>query len=424
MVSTEVKDISSCKKALKIILPVAELGNIREQETSKVQKQAQIPGFRKGRAPRKKVISMFKDVIEKNTLEAAMDFGFRQALNKEDLKPVGDPELHKLDFDDDKNLIMDMEIEVFPEIELKKYKGIKLEKTTYKIEDADVEHYIHQIRKRQAVVSPVEGEAQEGHFLLVDMQELDETGVPLVGKKYGDIKFQLGSGQFDTQIEQQLIGVKKGQEKNVEKRNSRQSKSEKQVEYYKVLIREIQLEELPEVDEEFVKDLNIGVETVSDFEQRIREQLEYQWGQNSEERFYHQMAHELLQHTPFEVPQVMVDDYLNRIIDEMRSKDKNLDEEAARKSYRTEALFNIKWYYLKQKIAQAENIEVGDEEYQVFLETIEDEKMKNFYQQNPRMKERILQDIFEKKVFDFLVKNSNIKTIEEKLSTRKELAGV
>jgi trigger factor len=424
MVSTEVKDISSCKKALKIILPVAELGNIREQETSKVQKQAQIPGFRKGRAPRKKVISMFKDVIEKNTLEAAMDFGFRQALNKEDLKPVGNPELHKLYFDDDKNLIMDMEIEVFPEIELKKYKGIKLEKTTYKIEDADVEHYIHQIRKRQAVVSPVEGEAQEGHFLLVDMQELDETGVPLVGKKYGDIKFQLGSGQFDTQIEQQLIGVKKGQEKNVEKRNSRQSKSEKQVEYYKVLIREIQLEELPEVDEEFVKDLNIGVETVSDFEQRIREQLEYQWGQNSEERFYHQMAHELLQHTPFEVPQVMVDDYLNRIIDEMRSKDKNLDEEAARKSYRTEALFNIKWYYLKQKIAQAENIEVGDEEYQVFLETIEDEKMKNFYQQNPRMKERILQDIFEKKVFDFLVKNSNIKTIEEKLSTRKELAGV
>ena len=119
-----------------------------------------------------------------------------------------------------------------------------------------------------------------------------------------------------------------------------------------------------------------------------------------------------------------VNDYLDRLVDEMRHKDKNLDEEAVRKTYRTEALFNLKWYYLKQKIAQVENITVGEEDYQSFLNTIEDEKIKKFYQENPQIKGRIQQDLFEKKVFDFLVNNSNIKTIEEKLSDRKELAGI
>jgi trigger factor len=425
MVSTEVNDISSCKKAMKILVPVTELGKIRDQETAKVQKQAEIPGFRKGKAPLKRVISMFKEAIEKNTLESAMDYGFRQAITDKDIRPVGNPELHKIDFDDDKNLVMDMEVEVFPKIELKKYKNVKLEKTVYKIEDEDVEASIYQIRKRQAIVTPVEdGEAQDNHYLLVDMQELDDTGVPLVGKKYEDIRFQLGAGQFDAQIEKQLIGVKKGEEKFVEKQNQGSGKSERKVEYYNVMIKDIQHEELPEVDEEFVKSLNLGVETVSDFKDRIRTQLEYQWDQNSEERFYHQMAHELLQQTPFDVPDIMIDDYLDRIITEMRNKDKNLDEEAARKAYRTEAIFNIKWYYLKQRIAQAEDIKVGDEDYQSFLDTIEDDKMKKFYQENPQMRDRILQDLFEKKVFDFLVNNSSIKTIEEKVSKRKEFAGV
>ena len=412
MVLTEVNEVSSCKRVLKIVVPVADLGEIRNQEIGKVRKKAEIPGFRKGKAPLNRVISMYRDVIEKNTLEAAMDYGFRQAISDKNIRPVGNPELHKIDFDEDKNLVMNMEVEIFPEIELKKYKGINLEKSVYKIEDSDVEEYVDRIRKQQAIVTPVEGGAEKGHYLLVDMQELDDTGVPLVGKKYGDIKFQLGSGQFDIQIEEQLVGVKKDEEKLVEKQNQGNKRSQKQIERFSVLVKEIQNEELPELDDAFVKSLNMGAETVIDFEKNIRAQLEYQWGQNSEERFYHQMAHELLQQSPFEIPQTMVNDYLDRLVDEMRHKDKNLDEEAVRKTYRTEALFNLKWYYLKQKIAQVENITVGEEDYQSFLNTIEDEKIKKFYQENPQIKGRIQQDLFEKKVFDFLVNNSNIKTIE------------
>jgi trigger factor len=424
MVSTEIKDISSCKKALKIALPVGEIDKIRELETRKVQKEAQIPGFRKGHAPRKRVVSLFADIIEKNTLQASVEFGFREAVTQEKIRAVGSPELLKLDYDEQKNLLMDLEVEVFPEIELKKYTGLKFEKTVYQIEDEDVEDYINQILKRHAVVSPVTGAAEAGNYLLVDMQELDETGLPLIGKKYGEIRFQLGSGQFDEQIEQQLIGVKPGEVKSVEKRNTNRGRSQKQVENFAVTVREIQSEELPQLDNDFVKDLNVGVETVDEFKDRVRAQLEYQWGQTSEERFYHQMAHELLQQTPFDVPQVMVDDYLERIIAEMRRKDKNLDEESARKGYRTDALFNIKWFYLKQKIAQVENITVGDEDYQAFIAAIEDEKVKKFYQSNPKIKNRVFDDIFEKKVFDFLVNNSNIKTINQKLNKRKELAGV
>ena len=121
MVSTVVTDISSCKKALKVTLPVTEIEKIREQQTQKVLKQTQLPGFRKGRAPRKMVLSAFADVIEKNTIEEAIQFGFREAVIKEKIKPVGNPELQKLDYDQDKNLLMDLEVEVFPEIEITGY---------------------------------------------------------------------------------------------------------------------------------------------------------------------------------------------------------------------------------------------------------------------------------------------------------------
>ena len=117
----------------------------------------------------------------------------------------------------------------------------------------------------------------------------------------------------------------------------------------------------------------------------------------------------------------MVSGYLDNIIKEMKQKDKNINEEEVRKKYSTDALFNIKWFILKDKIAKEEKIQANDEDFKDYLEKIEDVKVRDLYINNNELKKQIINDIFEKNVFEFLVSNSTIKTVEQSLKRRKEL---
>ena len=143
--------------------------------------------------------------------------------------------------------------------------------------------------------------------------------------------------------------------------------------------------------------------------------METQQGQESEQRFYNKFVQELLQLNPFEVPDSVVERYLDQMVEDIKNRDKKVDEEAVRKNYRVDALFNIKWFYLKEKIAE-------EEDFTNYLESVEDDNIKKMYTETPELKKRIMSDIYEKKVFDFLVDNSKI-TIAEK-PIRKDMGEV
>jgi trigger factor len=322
---------------------------------------------------------------------------------------------------------MEVEVETYPEIELKKYKGLKIEKVVYKIDDSDVDEQIELIRKQKATVIPIEDAAQEGHFVTIDLQELDQTGMPLVGKKYNDMRIELGKGSFDLDIERQLLDVKVKEDKIVEKRYPKNTKSEpgtKNYERFKVSVKRVEREELPEIDDDFVKDLNIEIESVQELRERVKSQLEYDWGQRSEQHFYNQFAHELLQENSFEVPESMVSRYLDQIVAEISNKEKNVNIEEVRTNYRVDALFNIKWYHLKEKIAEVENIKAEENDFSEYLKKIEDKQVRERYKTNEELKKRILNDIYEKKIFDFLVANSKVTVKEQSIKKRKEVEAV
>ena len=159
MITSQVTKLSSCKKELKITVPVSEIDKIREHEIREMQKNAEIQGFRRGKAPRSMVIKLYQGTIERNTIDHAIQHGFEEGLRSNNIIPVGEPEVKKFDFDADKNLLMEVEVETYPDIELKKYKGLKVEKEVYSIGDDDVEESLMYIRKQKAVISPVEGPA-------------------------------------------------------------------------------------------------------------------------------------------------------------------------------------------------------------------------------------------------------------------------
>jgi FKBP-type peptidyl-prolyl cis-trans isomerase (trigger factor) len=105
-------------------------------------------------------------------------------------------------------------------------------------------------------------------------------------------------------------------------------------------------------------------------------------------------------------------------------REKTINEEEVRKRYRTDALFNIKWFHLKEKIAQKEKIEATDEDFKKFMEDLNDDETRKVYETNLELKKRVMNDIFEKKVFDFLVNSSKIKEKKQTLKNRKEVEKV
>ncbi len=422
MVSTEVEKISSCKVGLQITMMAENIDTIRKEQEKVVQKEVQIQGFRKGKAPLNMVKSAYAGTIERNTLDEAMQQAFEAGLKDNDLHPVGPPLVKNFEFDDDKNLKMEIEVEIYPEISLKKYKNFTFEKDVYKIDESDVEESISYIRKQKAIITPIDGASGEGNFVTFSVQELDETGMPLIGKKYDDIRVQLGEGQFDPEVEKQIIGMKAGEERKIEKTYPKSAGKELagKTERYTVTVQKVEEEELPELNSEFIEQLNFNINTVDDLRSKVRDELEHRWGQESEQKFYQQVVQELLHENPFDVPEAMVDKYLEQILEDIRKRDQNINEEEVRKHYRADATFNIKWFHLKDKIAKEEKIEATEEDYKTFLENIEEESIRSLYDTNDEIKQRAMNDIFEKKVFDFLVNNSKVKEKKKSIKQRKE----
>jgi trigger factor len=272
------------------------------------------------------------------------------------------------------------------------------------------------------VITPINGQAEEGNFVSFSVQEMDETGMPLIGKKYDDIRVQLGEGQFDPEIENQITGMKTGEERRIEKRYPKSAGKELagKIERFNISMQKVEKEELPELDEKFIEQLNFDIKTVDELKIKVRDELEHRWGQESEHQFYHQIVQELLHENPFDVPDSMVSNYLDKILEDIRQRDKNIDEEEVRKHYRADAMFNIKWFHLEEKIANDENLKAYDEDYKSFLDNINDENARKMYETNDDLKQRALNDIFEKKVFDFLVDNSKVKEKKKSIKQRKE----
>jgi trigger factor len=420
----EVKDISNCKKEINVTVPVETIDTLREKETKKMQKKAQLPGFRKGKVPLNMVVKTYAATIEQNTADEAINQVYKDILNEKKFTPIDVPVLKDIKYDDNKNLVVKLEVETFPQIELKNYKNIKLTKTIYKIKDKDVDLMLENMRKDKATIAPVEDGAKDGHYVKMDMQELDELGVPLIGKKYEGFRVQLCSGKFDVEMEKQLLGVKTGEERTIEKFYSKKEKDKSlvgKVEKFLTKVESVEEEILPELNDQFVKDLNYEVKTVDELREKVKHNLEHTYADQAEQVFYNQLAHELLQENQFDVPEKMVEDYLDKIVEDIKNRDKTIDEATVRKNYKADATFNMKWFYFKSKIAEVEDIKVEDSDIDKYLEEIQDEKVRSTFAKNPEWRKRISNDLIEKKVVDYLVSNQKVKEVVEDANLERKV---
>jgi trigger factor len=418
MVKTEIKKISNCRKELNIIMAKADIEPIREKEIQKVRKSVQFPGFRKGKAPLAMIKKSYGQHIEAYTMESAVQDAMEKAVTENDIQIVGMPDAKKVDFTDDGDLTMTIEVDTYPEVELKKYKGFEFVKDKYIIEDSFIEENINRLRKQHAEKTEVEGKVEDGHIVVIDMQELDESGAPIKGKKYSDITISIGEGRFDPELEKQIIGLEKGKATKISKEYPKdfvQKEMAGKKENYEITVKKIEQETLPELNEAFIKKVNPKVENVEDFKAELRKGIQLDYEREADNRFSQELSQKLIEENPFDVPDALVENYLDNVVKDVKQRDPNADERSLREYYRTDSLANMKWHYIKDQIAKEENIEVDEKDIEEFLEKIDNEEIRKIYKENEGFLSEAKHSIKDRKVFDFLVENSEIKENEVKL---------
>jgi len=406
------------------------VGNAYLKNKSKIS----VPGFRKGKAPRMVIEGMYgANVFYEDAIEDVSQKAFEFAVKEESLKTVGRPNLTDADVNDDKVLIISFESALYPEVTLGQYKGIEAPKQEINIGDADVDSYIEEIRKRNGRQTSVDRAAKLGDTVKIDYDGYLD-GSRFEGGKAEDTDLELGSNQFVPGFEDQIVGMKAGEEKEINitfPENYHENLAGKAV-VFKVKVNDVLETELPEVDDEFAKDVS-EFDNLADYRVAIMEQLVESRKKAVEEDFGYAVMQKAVENMTCSVPEAMVEERVHVMMDEY---DRNLMargmrlEEYIRMSGMDAASFHsmlqpqaeaqVKTDLLLSAVAEAENIQVSDEEIADAVQKIADAYKVTVEQIKSAMPAEAMTDDMKKKKANDLILDSAVAAAPENEENPKD----
>lgn len=409
-IKTQIAENSLVRLDIKI--PWTDLSDDYNVTISDFKKNIKEPGFRAGKIPTAVVKKKYKNEIESEFIDKVLRERYQDIIKEADIDPVDSGNLIEVDFHEGDGLVMLIEVQTEPEFKLHDYKKNNLEALKYKIDvsDDDVDKAMDEIRENYAEVLNTGKGAESGNFLEVDIQELDESMAPLIGKKVEKRVIKLGEGDFGKQASEQLKGAVPGDERVVRISQEHGDHSHNYV--YKFKVNHVEEHLLPEVNDEFAKKVNPSLESVEMLNERLRQDIQERYDSESLNLVNNALADEMVRLTHIEVPETMVTSYLDGLIKRAKSENKgDVDEDFLRKNYRAGAIWNMKWLMIRKSLFRKEKLEVAANEI--------DERMKKTAElygldktaamklkSDDDQREKVRQDIIESKVMEVLKNNS------------------
>ena len=359
-----------------------------DQAFKKNKSGISIPGFRKGKAPRAVVEGMYgHDVFYQDAIDELVAPAYEHGYDNCGLKIIGKPAVSNMDLSDDKVLTLTFDVELYPEVTLGEYKNLSAVKETYIITEEDVDGQIDGVRKRNGRVIDLEREAQMGDTADIDFEgTLD--GVPFDGGKAEGYELELGSNTFVPGFEEQIVGMKAGDERDVVvtfPENYVAELAGKEA-TFKVTVKSVKEPELPELDDELAKDIS-DYETIAEYRDHVREDLEKQFNEEQESDYATRLMKAAVDNMTVEIPEPMVlaklDEQLRNYISTMGVSPEltreqvlasmGLDEKTFQEIMRPQAMFEISTDLLLDAIVKAENIELDEGELDEMYQKMADE---------------------------------------------------
>ncbi len=387
-----------------------------------------IPGFRKGKAPRGIIEKQYGEgVFFDDAINDLFSDNYTAAINELNLEVIDRPNATFGEIEKGKDLLITITVSTFPIIEVKDYKGVKIEKVSADINKEDVANEIAGMQKRNARIASVERAAKEGDTVLLDYSGFvgDDQ---FDGGTATEQELKLGSNTFIPGFEEQLIGVSAGESKDVmvtfpEEYHSDDLAGKEAI--FKCKVHDVKEEQLPELDDEFAKDVS-EYETMDELKASIEEKLEKRAKQEADTAMRDKIVEEISLKNEYTPPTVMVDDEIYSLIRDMDTqlrhqglqleqylKFMNKDINDFVEEQREGAAAKVKAKVLLVSIADKEKIEINDEDLNLELSTIADaykntvEEVKEMFGEEGL--KLFMKDIRVKKTIDFLFDNAKIK---------------
>lgn len=409
--SVDVHEGKAWKRTLKIEVSKETVEEGFEAAYQKYRSEAKIPGFRKGKAPMDMVKRRFKDAIEKEVLETLVPQAYEDAISQTDLSPISLPRVKDIDFKEGAALKFKAEIEVKPQVEVKDYTGMEVTKQVVEITDREVDTSLNYLRDDFAELHPVQREAKLYDHMVVDLIK-NQDGKE---EKLQNHEIILDPHNMIKEFQEALVGAKAGENKEFEVtyppdfHNKKLAGKKAQ---YKISIKEIKEKVLPEANDDFAKTVG-KFQTLAALKEKIEEGLVKKAQRDAEIQLKNELVNQVIKRNPFEVPEALIDYYMESLISDLKNKYKKVDEAKVRKDYQETAIGHIKWDLLFHQITEKEKIKVTDEDIQAWIEAFaRDYKMKpdetKKLLEKPQQFKRIKEELLEKKVLDFLRKSAKV----------------
>ena len=404
-----------CKVILDIEVPQEEVQAEIDKQILQYRSKASIPGFRRGKAPLELVKSQFIDSIKGDVFETLIPRAYDEAIRQENIRPVDQPKLSNVEFEEDKPLKFRAEIEIYPEFELKGYTGLKLTKKIKEVTDKDVADALAHLQRQNAEYIPVERKCHENDLVVVDLIKRYDKLNQLKDDKLDNVEVDLGGESVLKEFKEGLRGMGIGEMKDIEIKYP-DDYSDKQFAgneiKYTALVKEVKEIKLPELNDEFAKNF-AKMENLEKLKSEIRESLQNQANKEADNVLKGDMIKQIVDNNRFEVPDSMVDKYIQSVTEDFKKRYKDVDELKLRQSYRGIGEDTIRWQFILREIADKENIKVSEDDRAEWVKQFA--SMYNMTEQTAREAlgkagkfEDIDDTLLEKKVLDFIKENSKI----------------
>lgn len=362
---------------LTVTVPAEEVNAGLDKAFKKVVKQVNVPGFRKGKMPRQMFEQRFgAEALYQDALDFILPDAYASAVEEAGINPVDRPEIDIEQMEKGKELIFTAKVTVEPEVELGDYKGLEVEKEDTEVTEEDLNKAIEADLARKAeLVVKEEGEVAEGDVVNLDFDGYVNDEAFEGGKAEG-YDLEIGSGQFIPGFEEQLIGTKVGDEKDVnvtfpEEYHAEELAGKEAV--FKVKINEVKSKEVPELDDEMAKELDESVDSVDAYKEKYKKDLQEQKTLQAENNMKESLIAQAVENVKVDIPEAMINTELDRMMQEFEQRiaqqGLNLDlyyqfsgqtEEQLKESMKADAEARVKTNLTLAAIAKAENIEVSD----------------------------------------------------------------
>ena len=414
----DIKNINDFTREVKLDIPWETIEPDFNISLKKFSKKVKLPGFRPGKIPRDRLMQQFQPNIEAQFMDDNIYKYYLTALQQKEIVPVNQAEISDVHFHFGEHFSFTAKFEVEPDFQLPRFKRnmFQVQRNKFIPDEQDINGAVDQLRRSHARIETIEAGAKEKDFIICDLQKLDESGVAIIGKKFEKQMIKVGDGSFTDDQKDKLIGLKPGGSARI-KLPDDEDKTVKSP--YELKVVKVERENLPEVDNDFVKLINPALGSVDELREDVLKKINENFEDRARQAFERELSDALIEKVGFDTPPSMVDNYLNNILEDVKKQNngEKIDEEKVLETYRPSAERNLKWYLIRKKLISQEQFNFERKDIDAEVENLisrspnSEKEIRRFYKK-PSNRQRIEDDMIEKKILEYLDQFAKVKEVE------------